>query len=65
MPKMKTNRMAKKKLFPNKRGAVKRAKAFLSHNTGKKSAKRKRQLGKAGLVDKTNLSAVKRLLPYA
>ncbi len=65
MPKMKTNRMAKKKLFPNKNGKVKRAHAFLSHNTGKKSAKRKRNLSKMAAVDKTNVKAVRLLLPYA
>jgi large subunit ribosomal protein L35 len=65
MPKMKTNRMAKKKLFPNKNGKVKRGHAFHSHNTGKKSAKRKRTLSKMGAVDKTNLKAVRALLPYA
>jgi large subunit ribosomal protein L35 len=65
MPKMKTNRMAKKKLFPNKNGKVKRGHAFHSHMTGKKSAKRKRNLSKMCAVDKTNVKAVRLLLPYA
>jgi large subunit ribosomal protein L35 len=65
MPKMKTNRMAKKKLALNKNGKAKRGHAFHSHNTGKKSAKRKRNLSKMGAVDKTNLKAVRLLLPYA
>jgi len=65
MPKMKTNRMARKKLSVNRNGKVKRAHAFHSHNTGKKSAKSKRKLSKMGLVDKTNVQAIRRLLPYA
>jgi len=64
MPKMKTNRTARKKLFPNKNGKVKRGQAFKRHNTAKKSAKRKRNLVKSALVDKTNLPALKRMLPY-
>jgi large subunit ribosomal protein L35 len=65
MPKIKTNRTAAKKLFPNKSGKVKHAKAFRRHHTGKKSAKRKRHLSAMGQVDKTNLPAVRRMLPYA
>jgi large subunit ribosomal protein L35 len=65
MPKMKTNRTARKKLFPNKNGKVKRAQAFHSHNTAKKSPKRRRNLSKMGQVDKTNLRDVRRMLPYA
>lgn len=65
MPKMKTNRTARKKFTPNKNGKVKRAQAFHSHNTAKKSPKRRRNLGKMGQVDKTNLRDIKRMLPYA
>ena len=64
MPKMKTNRTARKKVFPNRNGKMKRAKAFHSHNTGKKSAKRRRTLSKMGQVDKTNLYDLRRMLPY-
>ena len=65
MPKLKTNRMAKKKLFPNKKGTVKHGKANKRHNTGKKSGKVKRRLSKGGLVAKVDIKSVKRLLPYA
>ncbi len=65
MPKMKTNRMARKKLFPNKNGVVKRGHACKRHNTGKKSAKVKRRLSKSGLVSKVDVMSVRRLLPYA
>ena len=65
MPKLKTNRMAKKKFSINKKGTVKRGHATKRHNTGKKSAKVKRRLSKGALVDKRDVKAVKRLLPYA
>jgi large subunit ribosomal protein L35 len=65
MPKLKTNRMAAKKFSVSKSGKVKRAKAFRRHNTGKKSAKRKRQLSTPGLVAKVDSKAIRRLIPYA
>jgi large subunit ribosomal protein L35 len=64
MPKMKTNRTAYKKLFPNKNGNAKRGGACHSHNTGKKSAKRSRRLAQGKMVDATNLPTVMRMLPY-
>ena len=65
MPKIKTNRMARKKLFPNKNGVVKRGTACKRHNTGKKSGKVKRRLSKSGLVSKVDVKGVRRMLPYA
>jgi len=65
MPKMKTNRMAKKKLFPNKKGTVKRAHANKTHKTANKSGKVMRRLTKRALVAKVDIKAVRRLLPYA
>jgi large subunit ribosomal protein L35 len=66
MPKIKTNRMAKKKLFPNKKGTVvKRGQANKRHNTGKKAGKVKRRLSKSALVAKVDIKSVRRLLPYA
>ena len=64
MPKIKTNRTAAKKFFATKNGKAKRAQAFASHNTGKKSAKRKRKLSAMITVDKTNMRMLKRMLPY-
>ena len=64
MPKIKTNRMASKKLSLNKNGKAKRGHAYHSHNTGKKSAKRRRNLSKMGMVAKVDIKGVKRLLPY-
>ncbi len=65
MPKMKTNRTAYKKLLVRGSGSVKKAQANTSHNTGKKSNKRMRQLRKRVNVDSANLSGVKGMLPYA
>lgn len=65
MPKIKTNRLAYKKFRTNAKGKAKKAKAFTSHNTGKRLAKRNRQLKGRNMVDKTNEHAVSRLLPYA
>ncbi|MCO6430000.1 MAG: 50S ribosomal protein L35 [Deltaproteobacteria bacterium] len=65
MPKMKTNRMAHKKFRVGGTGRVKHALAGTSHNTGKKSSKRIRQLRGRRVVDKTNTSALQGQLPYA
>ncbi len=64
MPKMKTNRLAYKKLRVNAKGKVKRTFAGTSHNTGKKSAKRMRRLRHSIVVDDTNMNDVLRLLPH-
>ena len=65
MPKIKTKRIAKKKFHVNARGLAKHGQANTSHNTGKKSAKWKRQLRKMAKVDHTNMRAIKGMLPYA
>lgn len=64
MPKMKTNRSAYKKYRVSARGKVSHARAFTSHNSGKKSAKRIRHLKHMALVDDTNTGAIRRQLPY-
>ncbi len=64
MPKLKTNRQAKKKFRERGNGSVKRAQAFTSHNTAKKSPKRIRNLRKSVTVDDANMNSVKGLLPY-
>ena len=62
MPKIKTNRAAAKRFKKTGRGKFKRNKAFRGHLLSKKSAKRKRSLRKAGLVDKADEPKVRRLL---
>lgn len=63
MPKLKTNKTAAKR-FRARASGLKRAQAYTSHNTAKKSAKRIRQLRASKLVDKTNWNSIKGMLPY-
>lgn len=66
MPKLKTHTGAKKRFRVTKNGKVKRAKAFKSHllNGHGKDTKRKRGLRQATYADKTNVKAIKLLIPY-
>ncbi len=60
--KMKTNRSAKKRFKVTASGKIKRRKAGGSHYNTKKPQKRKRQLRKATLVNKSWEDKVKALL---
>jgi large subunit ribosomal protein L35 len=62
MPKMKTKSSAKKRFKFTGSGKIKRKHAFKSHILTKKSTKRKRNLTKAGLVDKSDVANIKRQL---
>jgi len=62
MPKMKSNRAAKKRFKLTGNGKIKREKAYRSHILTKKSSKRKRHLGKATLVSVQETRTVKRLI---
>jgi len=64
MPKLKTKRAAAKRFKVTGTGKIVRRKAYASHILTKKSAKRKRNLRKAALLDSANMKQVKRLLPY-
>jgi len=64
MPKIKTHSGAKKRFKLTKTGKVIRAHAFKSHILNKKSTKRKRNLRKTTVADVTNVTQVKRLIPY-
>lgn len=66
MPKVKTHSGAKKRFGMTKNGKVKRAHANKNHflNGHGKNAKRKRGLRKAAYADKTNIAAIKLLIPY-
>lgn len=64
MPKLKTHTGAKKRFKLTKNGKIKRAHAYKSHILNKKSTKRKRGLRKAAYADKTNVAAIKLLVPY-
>ncbi len=64
MPKIKTNSSAKKRFNLTKNGKVKRAHAYKSHILTKKNTKRKRGLRSGAYADKTNVKAIKLLIPY-
>ncbi len=64
MPKIKTHSGAKKRFSITKNGKVKRASTKRRHILTKKSTKLKRTLRKAPYADKTNVAAVKKMLPY-
>ena len=62
MPKMKTNSGAKKRFKLTGTGKIKRKQANKSHILTKKSKKRKRNLTKWTIIDKSNEKGVKLLL---
>jgi large subunit ribosomal protein L35 len=62
MPKMKTNAAAKKRFKRVGSGKIKRKKAYASHILTKKTQKRKRNLRKTAIVDKTNMKQISNLL---
>jgi large subunit ribosomal protein L35 len=62
MPKMKTHRATAKRVKRTGTGKLKRGKANHSHILEKKSSKRKRHLGKDGLVADSDLRRLNRLL---
>lgn len=68
MPKLKTHSGAKKRFHLTGTGKVKRARAYKRHNLNSsdfgKSSKRKRRLRKSTMADKTNVKAIKLLIPY-
>ena len=64
MPKLKSHSGAKKRFNLTKTGKVKRAHAFKSHILTKKDTKRKRGLRQGAYADATNVSAIKRMIPY-
>ncbi len=64
MPKLKTKRAAAKRFKRTGTGKLKRNKAYKSHILTKKTAKRKRNLRKATVTDKTNSKVMNKILPY-
>ena len=65
MPKLKSHSGAKKRFKFTKNGKIKKACSNKSHILNKKTTKRKRRLRKADYADKTNMGAVKAMLPYS
>ena len=64
MPKLKTHSGAKKRFNLTKNGQVKRAHAYKSHILTKKTTKRTRHLRTTAYADVTNVSAIKKMIPY-
>jgi large subunit ribosomal protein L35 len=62
MPKMKTNRSAAKRFKLTGKGGIKHRHAFKSHILTKKTAKRKRHLRHADMLQKGDRMRVKRML---
>ncbi len=60
----KTKKAVAKRFKVTATGKVLRGQAAKRHLMTSKSAKRKRQLAKAGLVDKTDLARIKENLPF-
>ena len=63
--KMKTKRAAAKRFKVTGTGKLMINKAYKRHILTQKSTKRTRNLRHAGLVDVTNVKAMKSILPYA
>lgn len=64
MPKLKTRRGAAKRFKLTGTGKVRRKRAYLRHILSTKTRSQKRRLRRPGLVDATNVKAIKRLIPY-
>jgi large subunit ribosomal protein L35 len=64
MPRIKTNKSAAKRFAFTRKGKIKRRHSFARHLATGKTAKRKRQLRRTALVDKTDVGRVKKLVPY-
>lgn len=62
MPKLKTNRGARKRFKVTGAGKIKRVKAYASHILTKKSRKRKRKLRRATIVSESDAKRVRRML---
>jgi large subunit ribosomal protein L35 len=62
MPKMKSNRAAKKRFKTTATGKIKREKAYKSHILTKKTPKRKRNLRTATTVSNGDSKRVKRMI---
>lgn len=63
MGKMKTHRGSAKRFKRTASGSLRRYKAFRQHNTGKKSAKRTRNLRKGALVSKGDQRRIDSMIP--
>ena len=63
MPKMKTHRGSAKRFRRTGTGKLRRYKAYASHLTGKKSAKRIRNLRKGKTVSDADMRRIDKMIP--
>jgi large subunit ribosomal protein L35 len=61
---MKTRKAAAKRFRFSGTGKVRYSKANKQHKLGHKTAKRKRGLRKLGVISRSNVRQIKRMLPY-
>ena len=64
MPKLKTNRSAKKRIRITKSGKAKHYRAGRSHLLTGKRPKRKRYMGRGGYISEGELKSIHKMLPY-
>ena len=64
MPKLKTHKGARKRFKVTGKKKIVHHKACKSHILTKKSAKRKRNLGKKALIKDSDRSRIRKMLPY-
>lgn len=64
MTKLKTHKGAQKRFKVTGKGKVVHKKAYKSHILTKKSAKRKRHLGKKDSISQADRARIKGMLPY-
>lgn len=62
MPKLKTNRGARKRFKTTGTGKIRRKHAYTNHILTKKTTKRKRKLRKSGLVEAADSRRVRRMI---
>ena len=62
MPKMKTRKGASERFKATAKGKLKRNHAYHDHILTKKTAKRKRNLSKSGLVAKADMPRIKKMM---
>ena len=65
MPKMKTNSGAAKRFKKTASGGYKRAQSHKNHILTKKSTKRKRHLRPMDMVADSDVSMLRRMMPYS
>jgi len=64
MPKLKTHRGAAKRFSVTGTGKIKRYKSNARHILTPKTTKRKRNLRKSAILDRTGEKAMRKLIPY-